>query len=1036
MTTEVTVRPTSRYDRVPQGLARYTCSDWDRALGNHRALVRVATAADVAYVWLPWRRRDAFPQAKRVMVVDAQTGRTVKNSVVVSCNREYGEVVFQPISGVGDYLVYYLIPTADRHRWTWPRSSFPVTMYEPPRTTAVATWMAAHRVGPDETGSTPDPRRVAWVSSESRPAPWRDLPEAELVEFQSRGEWHSFYPMEVCATLDERLQVAQRSGGDFLVFPECQTRPIRMTHDLPYHWAVRERDQLFRFVAAAQRHEYFVFQIGVYAHRQMLANVSTTWTPLRRHAGGQVPAEAITCFNLAGIDQHGRAFARSVHVGFQQVQAMWFGIDIAADTRPGVYEGEVTITAQDCQPQVVHLRLQVEDTVAVDRGDGDLDRMSRLRWLNSIHAQDDEVCAPYTPVRVKGRTVQILGRCLELDEGGLPTQCTSYIDMFTVRSEGRAILAAPVRFEAWRAGRPLRWRTTRPAASRRLGSGKVRFRSEQAAAGLTRQTEVTVEMDGRIGVRLTLAASRKLDLDGLRLSVALPAEVARYWLEAAPPSWVASRSRLATVCPDATQKPLAEFSFAWVGDYNAGMTVSLAPSPAAWLCGTDGMFRQTRSADGTCSLAVDTGALTLMAGQSLDLEFALYVTPFKPLSPEHWGWRYCHEGYGKDLDVRRGIEAGAKVFIQHQGSPKCPYINYLFPVAGTLKAMADQVHAVGGRFKAYNTIREQSTRTRELWALRSLGHEILLACTGHLGYESMAQLPLEYQLRNQVEEPFTGQLWMCEHLGDDYHARWHSTIAAPGGPTLTEDSSLQISGASRWSNFYIESQRWLMAQAGVDGLYLDGVTFDRASFLRVRKTMVRQKPEALIDWHGSPADIMDFVSLVDSLWFGEGADYSREDAYWLVAVSGIPFGVPGELLQGEASVHRGMVYGVSQRYAWVSLDHVDPSGLWRWWDDFDIAQATMRGYWAADCPVQCSHPAVKATAYVHHGRRLAIALASWAPEQTDVRIAVDWAAVGLDPVAVRVTAPEIAMFQPGLPAVSLDAVSVAPGKGWILVVER
>lgn len=247
-----------------------------------------------------------------------------------------------------------------------------------------------------------------------------------------------------------------------------------------------------------------------------------------------------------------------------------------------------------------------------------------------------------------------------------------------------------------------------------------------------------------------------------------------------------------------------------------------------------------------------------------------------------------------------------------------------------------------------------------------------------------------------------------------------------------EDSSVQISGASRWSNFYIEGLRWLMTHAGVDGLYLDGVTFDRESFLRVRKTLVRQKPQALIDAHSSPAQVMDFLGFIDSLWFGEGADYSREDAYWLTAVSGIPFGVPGELLLTEASVHRGMVYGLSQRYGWMP---VDPSGLWKWWDDFEIKTADMIGYWMTRCPVKTSHPAIKATAYVHPGRRLAIAIASWATETITVRLEIDWAAVGLDPARVGVTVPEIAGFQPGLTPASLDALPVESGKGWIVLVE-
>ena len=174
----------SRYDRVPRGISQYGYGEWDRSLGNHRAVIRVTQPGEAAYAYLPWRRHDAFPQAKHVMIVDGQTGKAVENSVVATCNREYGEVVFEPLSGAGIYYAYYLIPTPDRHRWIWPRSSFPVTMYQPPRTTASPAWCEKFHLRPEDTGSTPDPEAVPWVSPQSFPAPWRDLPEAELVEFQ------------------------------------------------------------------------------------------------------------------------------------------------------------------------------------------------------------------------------------------------------------------------------------------------------------------------------------------------------------------------------------------------------------------------------------------------------------------------------------------------------------------------------------------------------------------------------------------------------------------------------------------------------------------------------------------------------------------------------------------------------------------------------------------------------------------------------------------------------------------------------------
>lgn len=1034
---------TSKYDRVPSGIARYGIGEWDRTYGNHRAVLRVSQPAEAVYACLPWRRRDAFPQSKHVQVVDGQTGKTVQNSVVTSCNREYGEVVFEPVSGPGVYYAYYLVPAQDRHRWEWPRWAFPVSQYASPRTTADPGWRARHGLQQENLDSPPNPAGT-YQSPDPYPAAWRDLPEAELIEFQSRGQRHSFFPMEVIATLEETQELISRCGErPFLLFPESRHHPIRMDRDIPYHWAVRNPVDLDCFQATARRNEYLVFQVGVFAHRELLANVTATWTALQGPAGACIPASAMTCFNLGGIDQRGHRFVKTLHLPRQKLQALWFGIDIPRDAIPGRYDGTLTITAQGLTAQTVRLQIDVEEGILEDRGDGDGAYQSRLRWLNSTHALDDEACAPFTPVEVKGRLVTILGRSLYFGEDCLPEKLTSFIDMFTIRDRGREILAAPLRMDVLKDGRPIAWLTDRPARCWQKSSGKASFRACQEATGLRRQVETTIEMDGRIGVRISLQVDQDAALDtahpvvleAVRLVIQLPADVCRYWLEPPPLTWKWGEPvKLGSTCPECEDRPLSAFQSAWVGDYNAGLACSIMGKAGGWLSGSGGRFRQKRS-DATCTIELDTGALQLTAGETLNLEFVLYVTPFKPLPREHWDWRYYHQSYGLDLDLEQGIAAGARVLTQHQGSPSNPFISYLFPVAETLKRYADQVHQAGGLFKAYNTIRELSTRADELWTLRSLGEEVLAPSIANLGYESLAQLPLEYQLRNLVDEPFTGQLWMCEHLVDNYHARWHSPVSWPDGSLVTEDSSLQISGASRWSNFYIESLRWLMEHAGVDGLYLDGVTFDRASFLRVRKTLVRQKPQALIDFHGSPAEVLDFLGFIDSIWFGEGADYGREDAYWLTAVSGIPFGIPGELLLPEASVQRGMLYGLSQRYAWMPLDQVNPAPLWKWWDQFDIRSAEMLGYWMSNCPARTDHSLVKATVYLHLGRRAAIALASWAVQAVNVKLKIDWQAIGLSPASARVTIPEIDMFQPVLEPVSLDSLQIEPGQGWIIVVE-
>lgn len=465
-------RCAGRYNRFPASLARYGIADWDEKCGNHRAVVRVGRRCPAVFAYLPWRRRDPLPSTKAVRVVDAGTGKPIANSVTVECNAEYGEIVFEPVSGPGLHQIYCLVPAADSNAFEWPRSAFPVTRYMPPRQTASAKWLAG--LGLDDASCQTIPSvsaalREGRLDGELRehgvaqelgpwnilppaaqvcpyPAKWRDLPEAELVEFQARGAWHSFYPMEVPATLDEMLALRKRTGNrPFLLFPERRENPIRMTDALPFAWAMKPASGLDAFEAEARPGEYLVFQIGVYAKDRVLANIRADWTALTGPGGHSLPTKAITCFNLGGIDQRGRTFRKRLHLERDRVQPLWFGIDLPADARPGECLGSVRMAADRLAPQSVRLRLRVAGTPPADRGDSEHWRLSRLRWLNSRLSLDTQTCAPYLPVRRRGTTIEILGGTIEFGRNGMVRQVMSHIDMFDITPRGRPVLAGPVR---------------------------------------------------------------------------------------------------------------------------------------------------------------------------------------------------------------------------------------------------------------------------------------------------------------------------------------------------------------------------------------------------------------------------------------------------------------------------------------------------------------------------------------------------------------------------------------------------------------
>ncbi len=124
----------------------------------------------------------------------------------------------------------------------------------------------------------------------------------------------------------------------------------------------------------------------------------------------------------------------------------------------------------------------------------------------------------------------------------------------------------------------------------------------------------------------------------------------------------------------------------------------------------------------------------------------------------------------------------------------------------------------------------------------------------------------------------------------------------------------------------------------------------------------------------------------------------------------------GDMLQDGGNRWRGMLFGMTARLPWPSAD---PRPVWKVWDEFGIGKARMRGWWEKDCPVRTGREDVLATAYVKPGKTL-VALASWAPATTAVRLQIDWKALGLE----REQSPARGAGGEGLPTGQI----LAPGR--------
>jgi hypothetical protein len=990
------------------GDIRYGTATWDaERYGNHRVLIRVDDKADSVWVHIPWRRRDLGPEKKNVIFVDGATKTRIKNVCPVTVNREYGDFVFEPTTSPGDCYVYYL-----PNEMTG-RSNYPTVIYPRFEETAEPAWLDRH-------GLSPFAEPAQGLSG---------FPRARVLEIQANDEFNSFFPMEIIATADETdALLARYPDVPYLLFPEDRRNSIRMRDDLPYRWIQSGPKDIVE--AEALRGEFFVFQIGLWACRSEIEDLDVLSngldpSPASPSPGREssVPSFGFHSFNTRGVNWDGKDFKKFCAVPKGRVQPLWCGIEVPRDIAPGEYRGEITIAPKGLPQTRVKLVLHVQDEVLEDAGDSELWRLSRLRWLDSRIAFDDDIIPPYTPLVVNGNAVSCLGRTMTIGRDGFPNRLSSFFSpgVTSIGREGRELLAAPIVLKIEEKGGTVIELQGKGPRFIKQTPGAVAWEAESRSDPFVLSVSGLMEFDGFVEFKVGLEAKSALEVKDIRLEVPLLKEAARYMMG------LGFKGGLRPGRFDWKWDQKKNQDALWVGDANAGLQVSwrdenysrplntnfylskpLNLPPSWWNEGKGGCWIGEEG-PGVVLLTAFSGPRQIRAGERLHFHFNLLLTPFKPLDPaSHFATRFYHAF----KPVAEVALTGANTINVHHANEINPYINYPFLRPSGMKKYIDEAHACGMKVKIYNTIRELSNRCAELFALRSLGDEIF------------------------SPGPGSGFSWLQEHLVSDYIAAWF----VPG----LQDAAIINSGMSRWHNYYLEGLNWLAKNVGIDGLYIDDVAFDRTTMKRVRKILDRGRPGALIDLHSAnqynPRDgfassanlYLEHFPFLNRLWFGEYFDYDSAPDYWLIEISGIPFGLMGEMLQDGGNAWRGMVYGMTNRLPWSGQN---PARLWKVWDEFGIGEARMIGYWSPDCPVRTDSKAVLATAYVKDGAAL-IALASWASGPVSCRLRIDWSGLGIDSQKAILSAPAIADFQPGTTFRPDDAIPVEPGRGWLLILKQ
>ena len=967
---------------------------WPEALGNHRAKIEIKEPAGAVYLHLSWRRHDSNPDNKKFIIIRDVSGDTIQNIFRVKVNQEECDLVFGPVSEPGDYSFYYLPFRPD------PDHGFFRYGYFPPEPAPDEDWLRNN-------GLT---NRDAINS----------LPRAKCREIQSRTAFDSFYPMEIIPTAEEKKRFLEKHSADYLVFPESREDPIRMRKEIPFKWIQKKPGGLFEGIAL--RNEYFAFQLGLYALKKDIENVMIRFSNLKK-GDRIIPASVFTCYNTDGIDPYGNKFTMRSDVRKSRVQAYWIGVDIGENVMPGTYSGNLTVTPENAPETVIPFRLIIRDEVLADRGDGEPWRHSRIRWLNSTLGLDFDPVIPYTPVRYDGKNdFELMGKKISMTGQGMPA---------SIQAWGSEILHRPINFTLYDPSGMVRFGQ---AAFKLINKtkGMIECSWELSSTDIKVKNSVRIESDGYLNFRVKLEALKNVRLSDFLLEIPFRSSIARYMMGMGLPG--------ASV-PDAHKASWKgpQDSF-WFGNAHGGLHCELRgseyqgpllnlyrpPYPASWYNEDKGKFTVKRMNDEVI-VSIHAGERNLDAGDDIVFEFSLIITPVKELNIKSQFTDRYYQNYPEPVLDEEAMYEGVKIINVHHANRYNPYINYPFIATKEMKEFVDYWHAREKKVKIYYTVRELTTRVHELWALRSLGHEILM------GKEST----YDWLIQSGMDQ---GHPWSIEHLEGDYAPAWYSRLENEG----YDAALVTTSGFSRWYNYYIEGLRWLVKNIDIDGLYLDDVAYDRRILMRMRKVMDREKPGCIIDLHsnrdfskGPAIQYTEFFPYIDKLWFGEAFYYdSMPPENWLVEVSGIPFGLMGDMLEKGGNRWLGMLFGMTNRPPWSHGGvQNDPIPVWKFWDEFGMADAKMIGFWEDNCPVITGRAKVLATMYQRRDRLL-IALGSWENEVVSVQLKIDWDRLGLDKNKARITAPYIEGYQAAQIFDSDNTIPVDPLKGRLLLVEN
>jgi hypothetical protein len=544
------------------------------------------------------------------------------------------------------------------------------------------------------------------------------------------------------------------------------------------------------------------------------------------------------------------------------------------------------------------------------------------------------------------------------------------------------ILAGPVTLSGTADGKPLAW----TGAGSRIVEAKahlVRLAATAESTGLRIAGTVGIEYDGmvRCDLRLHPKASQAT-IEQLALEIPLAAEHATF-LHTWPGRW-GSAGNSAALPQGGYRGPFKPF--VWLGDHERGF---------CWFTESDrnfcnpqpGRVLEIKRAGERVVLRVHLITTPQTIDGPLEYTFGFQATPVKPPQPDAWDYRIVHMGgYGLD------------------------------------NAALDRLAACGVRticFHEHWTDIQNYPKTTHGAALDKL----VAAC-----HQRKMQLLLYfgYEMSNIAPE------W------DRYHEECLVQPRAGGYKRQPEQTAYVVCYRSHWQDFLAAGIDRVMAEHGVDGVYLDGTSepwgcantrhgcgYKRAdgsvgptyTFLATRQMMKRiytivkhRNPAGQVNVHQSTCMTIPTLAFATSYWDGEQLQSLKRQAKssplevlpldaFCAEFMGHNWGVPAELLwYGNGPFRRveamsiGLLHDVPVRPG--GMEDVETAGrLWKTFDAFGRHEAQWLPYWANAGFVRAAPEGVKISLYNRPGKGLLAVLVNTGSQPCQAVATFDLAAL-------------------------------------------